>query len=408
MSDDITIEVPTTADWDRIHRQVSQAFHQEVSEAASDAEAMVFEVERGLVARRDGEIVGTAGILTRQLAVPGGVVPAAHVTLVSVAASARRQGVLTRFMARQFDDARAAGEPIAVLWASEGRIYQRFGYGLAATKLNLTIESREVELPGPARAGRLREGSPSDVRDSLVKLYDRLYAERPGWSERAARHWDYRLIDLDQWRRGATELRAVVHSDDDGGVDGYALWRSASRWENTGPAGEVRVLELAAATPSAYFALWRYLLNIDLTRSVSIWSVSPDEPVLTAISEPRRLDARLSDALWLRILDVPAALQARRYVSNVDVVLEVTDERISSNAGRWRLHGSPTAATCTSTKDDPDLVLDIRALGAAYLGGSSLHMLAATGQVRELTPGSLDRASVAFGWYREPSSVEVF
>ena len=146
MSDDISIEVPTSGDWDEIYRVVSHAFHEESSESASDAEAKVFETERGLVARREGEIVGTAAILTRQLAIPGGTVAAAHVTLVSVAATARRQGVLTRFMQRQFDDARAAGESIAVLWASEGRIYQRFGYGLAATKLGLTIESREVEL----------------------------------------------------------------------------------------------------------------------------------------------------------------------------------------------------------------------------------------------------------------------
>jgi predicted acetyltransferase len=407
VSDDISIEVPTSEDWDRIYRVVSQAFHEETSEAASDAEAMVFEADRGLVARRDGEIIGTAAILTRQLAIPGGAVPAAHVTLVAVGATARRQGVLTRFMQRQFDDARAAGEAIAVLWASEGRIYQRFGYGLAATKLALTIESREVELFVPPATGRLRDGSPSDLRDSLVKLYDQVYADRPGWSERAARHWDYRLIDLEAWRRGGTALRAVVHEDEHG-VDGYALWRSAGRWENTGPAGEVRVLEVVATTPSAYAALWRHLLCIDLTRTLSVWSVAPDEPVLSAISEPRRLDARLSDALWVRILDVPAALSARRYLSDVDVVLEVTDQRVPANAGRWRLHGSPRAATCTSTVDEPDLVLDIRALGAAYLGGTSLASLAASGQVTERAPGTLGPVSAAFGWYREPSSMEVF
>lgn len=407
MSDNVSIEVPTSADWDRIYRLVSHAFHEESSEAAAEAEAMIFESDRALVARRDGDIVGTAAILTRQMAIPGGAVPAAHVTLVAVAATARRQGVLTRFMRRQFDDARAAGESIAVLWASEGRIYQRFGYGLSATKLALTIETREVELLLPPAGGRLREGSPSDLRDALVKLYDQAYADRPGWSERAARHWDYRLADLEQWRRGGTALRAVVHEDEHG-ADGYALWRSAGRWENTGPAGEVRVLELVAQTPSAYAAIWRYLLAIDLTRTLSVWSVAPDEPVLSAITEPRRLDARLSDSIWLRILDVPAALSARRYQSDVDIVLEVTDRDIPANAGRWRLTGSPQAATCVSTVDEPDLTLDIRALGAAYLGGTPLTSLAGTGQVTERTAGTLNRASAAFGWFRAPSSMEVF
>src|SRR4051794_21102703 len=269
------------------------AFNDEGSEEVSAAERLCFEAPRCLVARRDGGIVGTAGIFTRQLSVPGAVLPAAHVTFVGVRPTARRQGVLTRFMHRQFADARAAGEPIAVLWASEGRIYQRFGYGLAATKLALTIESREVELLLPPAGGRLRDGSPADLRDCMVKLYDQVYADRPGWSERAARHWDYRLIDLEAWRRGATALRALVPEDEQG-VDGYALWRSVGRWENTGRAGEVRVVEVVATTPAAYASIWRHLLSVDLTRTLSVWSVSPDEPVLSAISEPRRLDARLS------------------------------------------------------------------------------------------------------------------
>jgi len=407
VTDNITIEVPTAADWDEIYNVISTAFHEDTSEAAAETEAKVYELERGLVARREGEIVGTGGILTRAMAVPGGTVPTAHVTMIAVASTARRQGVLTRFMRRQFDDARAAREPIAALWASEGRIYQRFGYGLAATKLALTIESREVELLLPPSSGRLREGSPAELRESLVKLYDDAYATRPGWSERAARHWDYRLADLDTWRRGATTLRAVLHESDHG-VDGYALWRAGNRWTDTGPAGEVKVLETLATTPAAYASLWRYLLTIDLTRTTSAWSVAPDEPLLSAISEPRRLDARLGDALWVRVLDVPAALAARRYVGEVDVVLEITDAMVAANTGRWRLRGSATAATCVSTVDDPDLSCDIRALGAAYLGGTSLVALAGSGQVTEHRAGALERASAAFGWYRAPTSFEVF
>jgi len=189
----------------------------------------------------------------------------------------------------------------------------------------------------PPSSGRLREGSPAELRESLVKLYDDAYATRPGWSERAARHWDYRLADLDTWRRGSTTLRAVLHESDHG-VDGYALWRAGNRWTDTGPAGEVKVLETLATTPAAYASLWRYLLTIDLTRTTSAWSVAPDEPLLSAISEPRRLDARLGDALWVRVLDVPAALAARRYVGEVDVVLEITDAMVAANTGRWRLH----------------------------------------------------------------------
>ena len=255
---DIVIETPTPDDLDAIFRVVYAAFLDEPSEDAAKVERLIIEIDRSLVARCDGEIVGTAGIHTRQLAVPGGVLPAAHVTMVSVVPTARRQGVLTRFMRRQFDDSRAAGEPIAALWASEGRIYQRFGYGLAATKIALTIDTNEVTLTLPTPTGGLREGSPASVRDSLVKLYDEVYATRPGWSERAERHWDYRLADLKEWRRGGTELRAIIHEDANG-VDGYALWRGQGRWSDTGAAASAGI---DSSPPHRRLRLWQFLLTV--------------------------------------------------------------------------------------------------------------------------------------------------
>jgi predicted acetyltransferase len=405
---DHIIEIARDEDWDDIFLVGRTAFLQEHSDDVSAAERAVIEIDRTLVARRDGEVVGTAGIQTRQLAVPGAVVPAAHVTMVSVAPPARRRGILTAFMARLFEDARAAGEPVAVLWASEARIYQRFGYGFAAGSLSITIDRNEVALTVPATGGRLREADPASLRADLVKLYDEVYPGRPGWSERAERHWSFRLADLKEWRHGAAELRAVVHSDDSGTIDGYALWRPLRRWGDTGPAGEVRVIEHVATNPQAYLALWNYLMSIDLTRTVTMWFASPDEPLLHAVSDPQRLDGRLGDALWLRVLDVPAALAARRYAVEVDTVIEVTDPEVPANSGRWRLTGSPTGASCVSTMDEPDLGCGVRALGATYLGGTSLATLAGTGQVVEHRPGAIAQADAALRWYPGPSSQEIF
>ncbi len=409
-SPEFVIASATDDDWDELYRVAESAFLEEQhSDEGSATERAVMETARHLVARRDGEIVGTAGIQTRRLAVPGAVVPAAHVTMVAVAPSARRRGILTAFMRRQFDDALAAGEPLAILWASEGRIYQRFGYGLAATKLAVAFETNEVRLTVPARAdGRLREATPAAVRDQLAKLYHEVFLGRPGWSERAQRHWDYRLADLKEWRRGSGELRAVVHENAGGDIDGYALWRVKSEWRATGPAGEVRVQEHVATNPDAYAALWRFLMSVDLTRTVHMWLAASDEPLVHAVTDPRRLDARLSDALWLRVLDVPAALAARRYATDVDVVVEVTDTLLPANAGRWRLTGSPTQATCVSTVEEPDFGCDVRALGAVYLGGTSLSTLAATGQVVEHKPGSIASADAALRWPVAPSSQEMF
>ncbi|MBX6749874.1 MAG: GNAT family N-acetyltransferase [Micromonosporaceae bacterium] len=405
---DHTIETARESDWDDIFRLVRMAFLYEHSDDMSATERKVCEIDRTLVARRDGELAGTSTIQTRQLAVPGGLVPAAHITSVAVAPTARRRGILTGLMRRMFDDALAAGEPVAVLWASEGRIYQRFGYGLATASLGFTIDRTEVSLTVPAPGGRLREAEPAALRDELVALYDRVYRQRPGWSERPPRLWDYRLADLKEWRQGGAEMRAVAHYDESGTIDGYALWRPMRRWSDSGPASEVRVIEHVAANPQAYIALWTYLTSVDLTKTVHAWFAAPDEPLLHAVSDPERLNTRLGDGLWVRVLDVPAAFAARRYTTDIDLVLEVTDAAVPANTGRWRLTGSPTGATCSATGDEPDLSCDVRALGAVYLGGTALTTLAGTGQVIEHTPGALARADAALRWYPGPSSQEVF
>jgi predicted acetyltransferase len=408
VADDISIAVPTDADWDAFVGCVGTAFGVAApSDEERNAERICWEPERSLVAWRDGEIVGTAGIYTRQIAVPGAVVPAAHVTFVSVASTARRQGLLTRFMRQQFVDIKAAGEPIAVLWASEGRIYQRFGYGLASLRVALTAATREVSLLSPAPTDGLREKTPAQVRTVLEKLFDEAYQTRPGWSQRRQTHWDYRLADLKSWRGGGSTLRAVVHHGDEG-PDGYALFRIVNRWEHTGPECVVKVTELVAHTPAAYAALWQFLFTIDLSRTTEVFGVATDEPLLTMVNEPTRLAATLSDAVWLRIVDLPVALATRRYATDVDLVLEVTDDQIPTNAGRWRLRGSPSSASCELTDDEPDLRCDIRILGAAYLGRDALYPLGAAGLVDEVRPGTLARAATAFGWYQAPVSIEVF
>ncbi|GIH66876.1 MULTISPECIES: GNAT family N-acetyltransferase [Microbispora] len=403
----ITIEVPTSDDWDGIYRMFSAAINIDGDPMSSAAERELFEPDRSLVARRDGEIVGTLGCTTRNIAVPGGVVPAAHGCRGAVSPTARRQGVLTRMMRRHFEDARALGEPIALCWASEGRIYHRYGYGLAIRRLGLNIETREVAIPRGAARGRLVEASPADVRDDLVKLYDQVQAQRPGWSERSAKHWDYLLAELPAFRAGATALRAIVHEGDHG-FDGYALWRATGAWTESGPCGEVRVVEVVATTPQAYTDLWTFLLTVDLTRSAQVWSCSVDEPLFYWVGEPRRMSARMNDGMFIRIVDLPAALAARRYAAPVDVVIEVEDAFMPVNAGRWRLTGSPDSASCVATTDEPDLVCDIRALGAAYLGGASLTSLAGAELVRETRPGALAAADVAFRWPQAPSAFEIF
>jgi predicted acetyltransferase len=398
----------TDADLPELVGFLSGAFLRDLEEDELDVQRLVAEPDRIHVITDSGTIVGSGMILTRDLTVPGAVVPAAHVTGVAVASTHRRQGLLTRIMATQIEAVRDRGtEPIAVLWASEGAIYARFGYGAATWQMEYTITTRETALTVPAAAGRLRQAVPRDVIGDLSAVFDRVQADRPGRSSRDERWWKYHTADPKSWRRGRSAQRAVLY-DSGEEIDGYAIWRVKSGWSDTGPDGEVAVIEVVAATADAYRALWRFLLSIDLTRTVKYHFAASDEPLAQLVTNPYGLDASTGPGLWVRIVDVPGALASRRYSVPADVVLEVSDAMLPDNARRWRLVGDMSAARCEATDDEPDLTLDIGHLGAAYLGGVSLLSLGAAGLVTEHRAGTLAAASTAFTWSPAPLSIEVF
>jgi predicted acetyltransferase len=408
-SSDIRIRVGTADDWDAISDLLGYAFHETIDQETRDREASVFEPERSLVADDAGAVVGHAAAYTRELTVPGGPVPAAFVTLVGVAPTHRRRGLLGRMMRRQLAEVAAAGrEPLAALWASESAIYPRYGYGLATQRLSLDVALREIGPPQAPLApdARLRLIEPADAIADLAKVYEQLRADRPGYASRDDRWWRAILADPASDRNGATALRGVVHETPQGPT-GYALWRTKSGWD-IGPQAEVRVREVLAADPATYAALWRLLLSIDLTRTAKFSFAALDEPLMHMVDEPRHLGARVIDGLWVRVVDVPRALASRRYAVDVDVVLDVTDPLLPQNTGRWRLTGGPGGAACTATDDPADLACTALELGAAYLGGPSLAALAAAGRVRELNPAALAAASAAFAWHRLPAAIEVF
>ncbi len=403
------IRTAKDSEWDEIYQIIADAFNDSGDEGNSAEEHGVWEAERSFVAELDGAIAGHAAAFTRNLAVPGASVPASHVTMVSVGATHRRQGLLTRMITEIHAQAIDRGEPLAVLWASEGKIYQRYGYGLAAQRAFLDGRSADIVLRRPpADDGGRVIAAPITSTEVFGPIFDAAAADRPGWSSRDERWWAYRLSDIPDRRAGATTLRAVVHEDASGHRDGYLLWRVKADWTHNGPNGQVRIHELITTTPAAYQALWQFALSVDLTRNVSCDCGSVDEPILFLATEPRAITARLGDSLWVRILDLPAALTARRYAAPVDVVLEVADVRIPANQGRWHLVGSAGHATCEPTEAPADLAMDIHALGSAYLGGTALATLAAGGAVREIHAGTLAAASVALGWHRPPSSLEIF
>ncbi|MFG2096375.1 GNAT family N-acetyltransferase [Streptomyces sp. NPDC048612] len=357
------------------------------------------EIDRSMGVWDGADCVATAGALSFGLTVPGAAgVPAAGLTMVSVRPTHRRRGLLRTMMRHHLTDARERGEPLSVLTASEPAIYGRFGYGPATQELQLTVDT--VRLPAPELPGvdgvRLRLADPAAALPECERVYARLVPGRPGMLARAPGWERLAVLDLPAGRDGAGELQCVL-AEVDGEVRGYARYAVRPVWDDAGPAGVVRVRHIEALDPVVYAALWRYLFGIDLTSSVSVRTRPVDDPLLHLAVDMRRCRPVLRDALFVRPVEVGAALAARTYRAPVDVVLEVTDPFCPWNEGRWRLTGDGTGAVCAPTTDPAGLALSVRELGSAYLGGFTLTALAAAGRVRELRPGALAAASVAFG-----------
>ncbi len=382
---------------------VADAFQEDLHDDDVALWTRLIEPERTLAVRSGGAIVASAGLLTMQLAVPGGVVPMAGLTGVGVDPVHRRRGLLDRMMRAHLAAIHeAGGEAISALWASEAGIYGRWGYGPATRTANLTVRSADARLLGGPAPGRPRAGSPSELLGHMRAVYDAVQPGCPGMLGRADVHWDDRIADLEHRRGGAGRLRALAT---DGG---YALYAVHEGRDDGRPDNQVRLRELVAASPAARAVLWEHLLTLSLTRSVN-WPLAPeDEPLTHMLRDTRAVRARLDDALYVRLVDLPRALAERSYAAPVDVVLEVADDTCPWNAGRWRLAADAAGATCERTGAPADLALSATELGAAHLGGAPLALLGAAGRVEERTPGALAAASHALKGVREPWCGVVF
>ncbi|MFE6091270.1 GNAT family N-acetyltransferase [Streptomyces massasporeus] len=387
-------------DWDKWYDTLIRGFGG-VPESAEERELWnsLTEFDRSLGVWDGDECVGTAGAFSFRLTVPGGAsLPVAGVTMVSVAATHRRRGLLTSMMRRQLDDVRAWGEPLAVLTASEPAIYGRFGYGNATVSLTAEIDTTRVGLSVPDGTDdvRVRYAVPADVLDVCEAVYARLVPARPGMLARQPGWERLGILDPASDREGASPLQCVL-AERDGETVGYARYRVKPEWELSGSNGTVIVEELAGLEPAADAALWRFLFGIDLTSKVTLRGRPVDDAWQYLVTDPRRCHPRVRDSLYVRPVEVGAALAARTYQTPVDVVFEVEDAFCPWNAGRWRLSGDAKGVSCERTADAADVALSVRELGAAYLGGVSLASLGAAGRVRELRAGALAEASLGFG-----------
>lgn len=399
-------------EWGAWVQAMSGAFGETPTEPYLTTPPPVAELDRSLGLFEGDQVVATSGIYSRTLTVPGGVVPCAGITWVTVAPTHRRRGVLTAIMRRQLTELHEQErEPVAALWAAEYPIYGRFGYAPATLDGGFVgrVERLRLRPDVDVGTGRVQFVDRETYQPAAAALYDTVRRLVPGNLARDARWWDRRLRDLPGGREGATALRFLLHIESDGTVTGYAAWRMKAGWtDDNEPDATLLVDEVRAGTPQAYAALWQLLLSVDLVRTVRVTKPSVDDPLRYLVADGRALTVRPSDALWVRLVDVGRALSARRYPERIDLVVEVRDDFCAWNTGRWHVRGHPAGAFCDRTGRDPDIVLGIEELSAAYLGGVSLASLQAAGRVTEVSPGAVTLASTAFGWPVTPWCPDTF
>ena len=405
---------PITADeWPEFFRALHDVFAEETPSQFREEPTPIAELDRSL-SLWDGErVVATAGIYSRTMTVPGATVPVAGVTWVTVVAHPPAAG------RADGDDAPPADRAARAAARAGGRAVGRRGADLRPVRLRPGHLPRRAVGPDRAAArcgadvdtgaGRVSLVDVEEYRAGAEAVYDRLRLAVPGHMDRDHRWWTRTVHDLPEQREGATALRFVLHTEADGTVTGYASYRAKASWTDGGePDGTLLVQEVRALRTPAYAALWRFLLSIDLVRTVRYGMSGTDDPVRHLLHDSRALHTMSVDGLWVRLVDVDRALRARRYPAPVNLVFEVRDRFCPWNDGRFHLVGSPSGSFCEPTDHDPDLVVDVEALASAYLGGVPLGTLQAAGRVTEISPGAVTLASTAFGWPVTPWCPEEF
>ena len=356
----------------------------------------------------DGQtIVGGAGAYPLELTVPGGPVRCAGVTVVGVLPTHRRRGILDRMMRAQLADVRERGEALAALWASEETIYGRFGYGMASQDVMIKASRGHAALRAdlPGKTGTTRLIGHDEAAKVFPRIYDRIQRKSPGFVSRTDAWWEVRkLDDSPDRRRGGGELNRLL-LEIDGRPVGYALYRIKLEWDEPHNASQVAVIEAHGETPAATRELWRYLLGIDWVAAIHCELLAIDHPLFLLVQRPNRLHWRVVDGLWLRLVDVGAALSARAVTGDGRVTFDVVSDPIfPDNVGTWTVEDG----AAKRSRRRADVRLDVQALASAYLGGFTFAELARAGRVEEVARGGVARADALYGVDVKPWCPEIF
>lgn len=329
------------------------------------------------------------------------------ISLVSVAATHRRRGIARALLEGELRAAQAAGIPLAMLTVSEATIYGRWGFGPAAYTADYRIDARGLSLTAPLPSGRVHRVSTTALRPLAPELTRRAHERESGEVPFDTQQYDRMFAIAARTASHAPKLRAARYDDADGEPQGFVLY-SVAEDEADFAAHTLTVEYLCAATDDAYVALWHYVLDQDLVATVSAGLRPVDEPLPWLVSNPRAVQTvARREHLWLRVLDVPAALSVRRYACSDEVLLRVTDP-LGFADGAWMFatdadgHAAVTPADAGAPSGTAVIELGVEALGALLLGGTPVDALRIGGRLVEGSPGAASRLDAMLRVPRAP------
>ncbi|MDA1279178.1 MAG: GNAT family N-acetyltransferase, partial [Chloroflexi bacterium] len=360
-------------------------------------------------------IVGTGGADSYSLTVPGGTtVPMAGVAYMTTSVTHRRQGAFSSMMSRIHDEARERGDVVSGLWASQSHLYGRFDYGLAIGAYDWEIDPRFgafAHSPGFV-PGDDNDSDPSvyfvsvgEAAALLPGIYDQMRRQTPGAVDRTPGRWRYKLFDEERVRGGASALFFAI-CEERGEQTGYVAYRMHRRGDSD--MGTLMVEEQVSTTDTAYAALWRFLLNFDLVGRITAENRPADDPLWWMLSDPRRLDRKSHDSLWIRLLDVSRALEARTYGADGRLKIGLISQSQPAIAGTYVLDVDDSLGSISKTTERPDVVMTPGDLSALYLGGSTPGPLVEAGRIDVLSTGALAKLHGMFATDSAPWCAHYF
>ncbi|MFD5215812.1 GNAT family N-acetyltransferase [Microbacterium sp. NPDC058345] len=322
--------------------------------------------------------VATVNSWVTPMTVPGGEIPMWAISSVTVAGTHRRRGIARSLLEGELRAAATAGVPIAGLTASEATIYGRYGFAPSVPVARISVDTRRAGWIGAPTPGTLAYLERPEVAAEIGALHERSRGRRsgqiPGWEAR----WQ-RMAGLTEGEGKGTDVRGVCYRDAEGIVRGaiaFSLKEQPEEFRFT-----LSIRHLAAETDEALRALWGFAVNHDLVSKVEVDLRPVDDPILHLVADQRAVEFTVHDHGWLRVLDVPTALHARRYDAPADAVLRIDDPHGLAE-GTWRVRIDADGVADVQPADGaPDVSLGVAELSAIYAGGVPLTQLAAAGRV---------------------------